>query len=138
MTFRGPKAAGKCIACAEPVREIISEFPEGHPLAGLPNRLGARLETMSEVRVLLSNGSYMDLWFCTTCAPQIRPQHFRAIWRVVVDDEDRHARARGEPATPNVFVSRMTKWMAMYPIAVLLRHRRVDGWRVIDRREAAA
>jgi len=32
----------------------------------------------------------------------------------------------------------MTKWMAMYPIAVLLRHRRVDGWRVIDRREAAA
>lgn len=137
MTFDKPKHAGKCIACGEPVRVIASTYPADHALAGYPSRLGAWLDAMTEIEFLLSDGSTTHVTFCSTCAPQIRPEHFAPIWRCVLDCEDTLALATGR--TGNQRKAHLSKMMSLYIVALLYRRRKGEGVeRVLDRRGVAA
>lgn len=136
MTFDQPKRPGMCLACGEPVRVVVSEYPADHPLAGYATRLGPFLDTMSECEFLLSDGATTHITFCVTCAPQIGPEHFGTIWRCVLDCEEVYARAAR--VSENSRKLRLASLMRLFIVALLFRRRKGEGVeRVIDRRAAA-
>jgi len=104
----------------------------GHQLDGHPVRLGAQLEHGTQVTFLLANGSEADVSLCRDCAGNLRPEHYREMWRACVLRGDVSLALAGRSAN-----ERRVAWatmLARYPIAQVRRRHEVDGILAIDRR----
>ncbi len=62
------KKTGHCTLCDEPVYEVRTTWPEGHPYAGEPRELGAAHEGTMKLGFALTGGSTVELTFCEPCS----------------------------------------------------------------------
>lgn len=128
------KAKGGCVCCGDPVYVVHQiNTDEASPLSGHPTRIGAPLETQTQVEFLLTDGSEADVSFCDECARNLRPAHYIHVWRACVErgilalqlarrsaNDQRLARLQGE---------------RVWPLAVLRRRRQgPEDILVVDRR----
>lgn len=74
-----PKIIGHCTCCDAACYEVISQFPEGHALAGRPRKIWHILPATRRVEFLLSDSSTMTLTFCGNCADELSPQDYPKI-----------------------------------------------------------
>ena len=130
------KVLGHCLACCDAVYEVREAWPEGHPLAGQPRLLGKPLDTATQVRFLLSNGTTADVTFCVPCAEMLAPEDFWPCWVACVDRQDLALQlaGRSEP----VRRAERLKGLAVFPLAIVGRRRASpDGLPMLDRRSTA-
>ena len=83
------KQVGCCTKCGTEVFEIVECFPDGHPLAGEPRRVGRMLLHGLQIEFQLSDGSLMPLAFCRGCADGLTPEDYPGIWDTVVQAWER-------------------------------------------------
>ncbi len=61
------KTVGSCTVCDEPVFEILTVYPNDHPLAGEPRSVGRPLDNALRATLVLTDGSTIDLTHCEDC-----------------------------------------------------------------------
>jgi hypothetical protein len=131
-----PKQLGRCLQCQTDLHEIREVWPDGHPLAGEPRRLGAQLDIGTQVRFLMSNGSTADIAFCVPCAEALEPADFWPLWRACVARQDVSLRLAGRSLPVRRAEAAML--LDLFPLAIVARRRASpDGLPMLDRRSAA-
>ena len=117
------KAAASCLCCQEPVFEVRqTDTREGSPFYGHPIRVGPALEAQTQVELLLNDGTEVDITFCVDCAPNVRPEHYSAVWEACVHAQDVYMRHRGN-ATDAYRIGAVATLMSKWPLAFLRRRR---------------
>lgn len=125
------KKPGHCLACGEPTFEI-REHAEATAETRERWRLGAMLDSGTQVEFLLSDGTCAHLDMCVDCATALQPEDYLAAWDAVLD----RTAERLRDARPNERRRKLGRLARVWPMAVL-RWRRQDpatGRIVVDRR----
>ena len=138
--FDRPKVFACCACCGEPTYDIRETIAEG-PLAGQPARVGLMLETVTQVELMLSDGSVCHVDLCITCATDLRPEHLLALWETNVRCTDEMAKIAGKRDSQRR--AEVRRAARLYPVGVvkwrrqdrdLAMTRAVPDGLVIDRR----
>ena len=129
----GPKRTGCCTQCGTAVYEILDTWKPPHPLAGEARRIGLMLDTGTQARFLLSDGSTVDLTFCLPCVEGLKFVDYGPLWQAVIDRNDLALAVAAR--SPAIRAHARATMAAVFPLAVLARARlSPDGLRILDRR----
>lgn len=89
------KLLGHCSICDAQVAEFTHQYPQSHPYAGEPTRLGEFHDDALRATLVLTNGSMMDVTICTECEPLLETSILKiwdqvvAGWKLEISDEHR-------------------------------------------------
>jgi len=76
------KIPGHCSVTGEPVFDIISTWPAGHPFEGEPSKIGAAHVDAMRVTLVATNGTLMTLTVKESALPALTDELPR-VWREV-------------------------------------------------------
>ncbi|KPK68171.1 hypothetical protein AMJ82_08905 [candidate division TA06 bacterium SM23_40] len=77
------KKIGCCTLCGKEVFEILSRYPQDHPLAGEPRKLGKPLESARRVDLVLIGGSTASVTVCSSC--EVSDKTLPRLWKICSD-----------------------------------------------------
>lgn len=89
------KLLGHCSICDAQVAEITHQYPQSHPYAGEPTRLGEFQDNALRATLVLINGSMMGVTICTECEPLLETSILKiwdrvvAGWKLEISDDHR-------------------------------------------------
>ena len=89
------KLLGHCSICDVQVAEITHQYPQSHPYAGDPMRLGKFYDNALRATLVLTNGSMMDVTICSDCESSLETSTLQiwdrvvAGWKLEISDKHR-------------------------------------------------
>jgi hypothetical protein len=115
---------GCCIVTGEPVFQVITVYPEGHPLAGRPLKIGAPLENALRATLVLLNGvaTVTVAREMLDALSQELPNIWRRVLRTSLYEEENRLMLGGAPRSPEEARKHqegLEKLLANIPIGVL-------------------
>lgn len=135
MTLAPVKRLGCCLGCDTEVYDVVQYFPADHPFfPGHPQRVGAMKPEGTQIELLMSDGSAINVTFCIECAQAVTPAVYGVIWRLCIERTLLSLRAAGR--RENDLRMQNLGMTRLYPVALLrkLREGVEAGTLVVDRR----
>jgi hypothetical protein len=125
------KRPAHCTLCDEPVFEIIAYFPDGHPRAGQPRRIGKPMDKAVRLHLLLTGGTTAAVTLCDACEPDLA-EIWRRCLEAQADQQLNRVRYGVAPLTPRQQEQQTAELLALtrqVPLGVLYQEKLSDARR---------